>query len=172
MPEGFAVFNTKVPQFSAKDSPEQKITKLENGLHMVVRELRYTLGNLDINKNVNSTSQNRFAGSISGPLNKRIDSALSRLQEQAGTTGDIDIRVTDSEERLALLTETIDSITPHLSGLEESLAELTGTLNGVVSQISGLLGEIQTETQTRAAEISALDERIELLENEVFGVEK
>ena len=60
MPSNWLYIDTNFPTFTGKESPNDKISTIQNYLFMLVEQLRYTLHNLDT-ANMNLTALEQYS---------------------------------------------------------------------------------------------------------------
>lgn len=83
MPSDFLQIDSAFPTPQPGETLEKRVEKLTNYAYMLVEQLRYTLYNLDIYKNMNPASLNRFMEPIAVALSS-LDGDMTQIKVEAG----------------------------------------------------------------------------------------
>jgi hypothetical protein len=109
----------------------ERVTELQNYIFLLEENLRYTLRNLDMARNMNRTSVERFTGSVTEPVHKRITDAEGNISSLAVTADGLQTQVSGANGRITSLSQTVNGFT------------LTASTNGRTSTLTLTSGGIE-----------------------------
>lgn len=95
MPSNLLYMDTNFPAFTGDESPNEKITTIQNYLYMLVEQLRYSMHNLDPGQNMNKTAVEKFASSITEPVYLRLEGDEEKLAKLALTVDGFSMEVSN-----------------------------------------------------------------------------
>lgn len=138
MPSDFLQIDSAFPTPQPGQTMEQRVTALTNYAYMLVEQLRYTLYNLDLYKNVNAASLNKFSEPIVVALSD-MDGNITKIQVEAGK---ISSTVANMAGQFSRVQQTVDGLEIQT---EDGVSYITGdkiisgTIQGVelISRSSG-----------------------------------
>jgi len=138
MPDGYAVLDAKFPTFTGTEAPERKIDIVIDFLQILMRELRYTLGNLDAHKNFNTASLEKLAAALEEPYyNKAAAAAASAssaalsAQRAATSSARAVEAVTELENTVSTLQAQFQAEKSEREKLERRIIEIEQILDGM-----------------------------------------
>ena len=136
MPSNWLYVDTQFPQFT-DESPNEKITIIQNYMFMLVEQMRYTLNNLDTS-NMNTTALNQFVADITEPINVRIAEGEEKMTSiQVGVDG-ISTRVQTVETGLGTVNTKYSSLEQTVNGFSTRVASVETGLGTVNTKYSTL----------------------------------
>lgn len=147
MPSNWLYIDTNFPTFTGEESPNEKITTIQNYMYMLVEQLRYSLHNLDLT-NMNKTAVERFETSITEPIYGRIEDGEANVAELALTAAALGLRLTNAEGDITALTATAEGLSLQISDAEDDILQLGLTADRLAVQISSADGRISSLQQT------------------------
>lgn len=95
MPSNWLYVDTNFPTFTADQSPDEKISTVQNYLYMLVEQLRYSMHNLDPETNLNRTAAEKYASSITEPVYLRLEGNEEELARLALTVDGFSLEVSN-----------------------------------------------------------------------------
>lgn len=147
MPSNWLYIDTNFPTFTGEESPNEKITTIQNYMYMLVEQLRYTLHNLDLS-NMNQTAVQKYETSITEPIYARIEDDEENTAQLALTAAALGLRLTDAEKNITSLTATAEGLSLQISDAEDDILQLGITADRLSSQIAAADGRISSLQQT------------------------
>lgn len=168
MPSNWLYIDTNFPAFTSEESSEEKINTIQNYLFMLVEQLRYSLHNLDT-KNMNATALAKYTGSITDPINAKIQDseghiaqlqldAKSLLLRMSNAEGDITslgvtaqglaVRVANAEGNITSLGVTAQGLAARITNAEGDITALDATAQGITTRVGNTEGALSTLQQT------------------------
>jgi hypothetical protein len=164
MSGGMRALDVGFPNFSGEETVEEKIDTILNYQYMTNEYLRYTLRNLDIARNMNQSSVDKFTGLITEPIFARIAGAEGSLAQLSLTAEGLRVQIEDTEERLiSSITQTALGIRTEVAALESGLtSSITQTAAGILAEVadvqSGLNASIMQTASSIRAEVTDVRE--------------
>ena len=140
MPGVMSALDTGFPSFTGAESTEAKIASIQNYLFMLLEQLRYSMHNLDIARNMNAASVSKFTGAVTEPVYKRLESTEGKLTELSITAEGLRSRVADAEGNISVVAQTASKIEWVVSGSSASTFTLTSRAASLVAQSINLTG--------------------------------
>lgn len=110
VPSNWLYVDTQFPQFT-DESPDEKITIIQNYMFMLVEQMRYTLHNLD-SSNMNTTAREKFVNEITEPFS---------------------VLIAEGEEKINSIQVNVDGVSAKVSEVENGL-ETVSTKHSVLEQ--------------------------------------
>lgn len=161
MPNNFFSVDSRFPNIADKSQDEIN-HELINYLHLLMEQLRYTMGNLGAG-NFNETALGEIATGISEPIYRRIEDAEGNITQVQATAEGLTSRVESAEGDISVLTQTSDGLVSRVESAEGNISALTQTANGLSSRVTSAEGSISTLNQTA----SSLTTRVSSVEGNV-----
>lgn len=151
MPSNWLYVDTQFPQFT-DESPNEKITIIQNYMFMLVEQMRYTLHNLDTS-NMNTTALNKFVNEITEPIS---------------------VRITEGEEKMTSIQVGVDGISTRVASVETELGTVStkySTLEQTVDgfRLSVVNGEQSSTIQLRSGSTVISSQTIRFTGDVVFA---
>lgn len=143
MPSNWLYVDTNFPTFTGEESPNEKISTIQNYMYMLLEQLRYTLHNLDTS-NMNQTALTQFENYLTEPIYTRIQDDEGNIQQLSITAQRLLSRMSDAEGNISAIEQYAKSITLAVTNGETSstiqllangiaIASQIVTFNGVVT---------------------------------------
>lgn len=143
MPSNWLYVDTNFPTFAGEESPNEKISTIQNYMYMLLEQLRYTLHNLDTS-NMNQTALTQFENYLTEPIYTRIQDDEGNIQQLSITAQRLLSRMSDAEGNISAIEQYAKSITLAVTNGETSstiqllangiaIASQIVTFNGVVT---------------------------------------
>ena len=136
MPGPWGAIDTGFPQFTGQESTDTKIATIQDYLYMLVENLGYTLRNLDIARNMNKNSVERFTGQITDPVYARIEGAEGKLTQLALTADGLGLRISNAEGDISTLTVTAQGLQSQVANANGQISSLSQTVHGFSLSVS------------------------------------
>lgn len=168
MPSDWLYIDTAFPSFTGQESPDKKIDTIQNYLYMLVEQLRYSLRNLDFNKNMNQAAVEQFTGEITQPIYLQIgelgEGVNSRMEEiNQDLSGKISINASAIEQTATNITAMVVSVEEDLSGrievnastIEQTATSITTRVEEINVDLSGKIEANTSEIRQTAEDITA-----------------
>ncbi len=147
MPSNWLYIDTNFPTFTGEESPNEKITTIQNYMYMLVEQLRYSLHNLDLT-NMNKTAVKRYETSLTEPIYARIEDDEGRIAQLALEAGGLALRLSTAEGNITQLGVTADGLALQISDAEDDILQLGITADALAVQIGDANGRISSLQQT------------------------
>jgi len=147
MPDGFAVLDTKFPSFRDSQTPDEKISAIQDYLKMLMRELRYTLHNLS-DRNFNANSLERLTAALGDAAYQQAASAAASATAAATSAQSA---IAAAENALEIAQQALDAAgdsSEIQAALETAQAALTAaqaaqqTADNNITEIITLTGQV------------------------------
>lgn len=183
MPTDLLTTDINFPKYKSDKKLPDRVDEMQNYLYMLLEQLRYTLGNLDM-RNFNQDALSKFSGTITEPLLARLEGtegeltafqvALGQIASQVSdaegnisqlsqTVNGLSSRVTSAEGSISQLSQTAESLTSRITDAEGNLSQLSQTVTGLTSQVSDTQGNVSQLSQT----VSGLTTRVTSAEGNI-----
>lgn len=172
MPNNFFSVDSRFPNIADKSQDEIN-HELINYLHLLMEQLRYTMGNLGAG-NFNETALGEIATGISEPIYRRIEDAEGNITQVQVTAKGLTARVESAEGDISVLTQTSDGLVSRVESAEGNISSLTQTANGLSSRVTSAEGSISSLNQTSnslTARVSTAEGNISVLAMSANGLE-
>ncbi|MCL1819422.1 MAG: gp58-like family protein [Oscillospiraceae bacterium] len=130
MPSNWLFLDTNFPTFTGEESADEKVTTVQNYLYMLVEMLRYSFRNIDMQRNMNKTSVERFTNYITEPLYMRITDAEGNITELGIQAHGLGLRVSNAEGNITQLTVTAQGLQSQVSAVDGRVTTLRQTVDG------------------------------------------
>lgn len=147
MPSNWLYIDTNFPTFTGEESPNEKITTIQNYMYMLVEQLRYSLHNLDLT-NMNQTAVQRYETQLTEPIYARIADDEENTAQLALTAAALGLRLTNAEGSITSLTATAEGLRLQISDAEDDILQLGATADRLSTQITAADGRISQLQQT------------------------
>lgn len=147
MPSNWLYIDTNFPTFTGEESPNEKITTIQNYMYMLVEQLRYSLHNLDLT-NMNQTAVQRYETQLTEPIYARIADDEENTAQLALTAAALGLRLTNAEGSITSLTVTAEGLRLQISDAEDDILQLGATADRLSTQITAADGRISQLQQT------------------------
>ena len=147
MPSNWLYIDTNFPTFTGEESPNEKITTIQNYMYMLVEQLRYSLHNLDLS-NMNQTAVQRYETQLTEPIYARIEDGEGKVTQLQLTTEGLGLRISNAEGNITSLTATAEGLALQISDAEDDILQLGMTADTLAAQISSADGRISQLQQT------------------------
>lgn len=172
MPNNFFSVDSRFPNIADKSQDEIN-HELINYLHLLMEQLRYTMGNLGAG-NFNETALGEIAMGISEPIYRRIEDAEGNITKVQATAEGLTSRVESAEGDISVLTQTSDGLVSRVESAEGNISALTQTANGLSSRVTSAEGSISTLNQTASSlstRVSSVEGNVSTLSQTANGLE-
>ena len=135
MPSNWLYVDTQFPQFT-NESPNEKITIIQNYMYMLVEQMRYTLHNLDTS-NMNTAARVAWEETLTSPLHASIKDAEGSITELELTAKGLDFAVNNEDGKFAKLAFTVEGLNTAVNGEDGKFAKLAFTVEGLNTAVNG-----------------------------------
>ena len=172
MPSNILNADIRFPNFTEKETTDEKVEQIVNYLYMVLEQLRYSMGNLDAD-NFNETGLDEIGKTITEPLTIRLDDDEENIASLSLVSAQLWAKYEDAEENIAQLTITAGGLVTRVSDVEGNVNTLTETSTALSSRLSTAEGNISTLTQTAdslSTRISDTEGNVSTLSQTVNGM--
>lgn len=172
MPTDFLQSNTAFPRFTGQETTEDKVGALTDYTYMLLKQLRYTLNNLGVG-NWNDKELSDWAGTITAPINVRLNDNEGNLSTLLFTVTGLVSSVSDIDGNYSTLSQTVGGLSSTVSTLDGNYSTLSQTVSGISSTVSTLSGNYSTLSQTVSgisSTVSTLDGNYSTLSQTVDGI--
>ena len=139
MPGVLNALDTGFPEFTGNEPVRSQISAIQDYLFMLREQLFHTLFNLDMARNMNKASVQRFAGEITGPVYGRIEGAEGKLAEFALSYEGLVSRVSDAEGNISYLSQTVNGFTLSAEDSGGNYSTLRLTSRGVLISTANIV---------------------------------
>ena len=141
MPSNWLYIDTNFPTFTGEESPNEKISTIQNYMYMLVEQLRYSLHNLDLS-NMNKTAVERYETYLTEPIYARIEDGEGQITQLQITTQGLGLRISNAEGNITTLQATAEGLALQISDAEDDILQLGITADALAVQISAADGRI------------------------------
>ena len=169
MPDDFMALDQNLPRFTGREDLEERVKRLQDYQYQLLEALRYMMHNLDT-RNFNQVELSRFVGTVTDPINARIEDEAGNLTELSITAKGLAARVSDAEGNISTLQQTASIIQATVSNqagqisvLQQTAEEIRTTVSNQAGQISVLkqtAESIQLTVANQAGQISAIRQSV------------
>lgn len=156
MPSNWLYMDTNFPTFTGEESTGEKISTIQNYLFLLVEQMRYTLGNLDLS-NMNTTAVDRFVEEITGPIYARIEDEEGHLARLELTAQGLSASISNAQDDIVQMELEADGIWAAVEDLETAAATMVKVdssgvyitdAEGNILTLSGKQLDVNTVTAT------------------------
>jgi len=137
MPDGYAVLDAKFPTFTGAEPLGRKVDIVIDFLQILMRELRYTLGNLDAYKNFNTASLEKLAAALEEPYYNKAAAAAASASSAASSAQRAAVSSARAVEAVAEMERTVGALQ---SQLQADLSEVDRRIGDIETILEGLVG--------------------------------
>ena len=134
MPSNWLYVDTQFPQFT-NESPNEKITIIQNYMYMLVEQMRYTLHNLDTS-NMNTAARVAWEETLTSPLHASIKDAEGSITELELTAKGLDFAVNNEDGKFAKLAFTVEGLNTAVNGENGKFSTLQQKVDGFTLSVT------------------------------------
>lgn len=147
MPTDLLTTDTSFPKFKSDKKLPERVDEMQNYLYMLLEQLRYTLGNLDM-RNFNQDAISKFSGTITEPILVRLEGTEGELTAIGVELGQIATQISDAEGNISRISQTVNGLSTRVSDAEGNISQISQTVNGLSTRVSDAEGNISQLSQT------------------------
>lgn len=165
MPTDLLTTDTNFPKFKSDKKLPERVDEMQNYLYMLLEQLRYTLGNLDL-RNFNQDALTKFAGTITDPILVRLEGTEGELTAFQVALGQLASQVSDAEGNISQISQTVNGLSSRVTDAEGNISQLSQTVTGLSFQVSDTAGNVSQLSQT----VNGLSTRVTNTEGSISQV--
>ena len=173
MPGNLLTTDVLFPQFSIKETSDQKIVKIMDYLYMLREQLRWSMNNLGA-ENFNPTELNGMAEVIRKPIYVALSDQEGHINELSITAEGFAARIADAENNITTLTATAEGISANVSSLsketKDGLDTLSQSITAVDIKADGISTAVSNLSTTTGENFTAVNQSISAIDQKADGI--
>lgn len=172
MPTNMLTVDANFPQLSREQSTDEKFERITSYLHMMLEQLRYSMGNLD-KDNFNAAGLDEIANLITKPVYIQLENEAKSIAALYVTAEGLSSRLSDAEGNVSTLQQSAAAMAVRLTNAEGDITQLAAAAGVLTSRISDAEGNISQLTQTSdslTSRISDTEGNVSIIQQTVNGL--
>ena len=147
MPTNMLTVDANFPTLSREQSTDEKFERITSYLHMMLEQLRYSMGNLD-KDNFNAAGMDEIANLITKPVYIQLENEAKSIAALYVTAEGLSSRLSDAEGNVSTLQQSAAAMAARLTNAEGDITQLAAAAGVLTSRISDTEGNVSIIQQT------------------------